>query len=147
MKFLFISVGKNDDANIADAIAEYTARISRHLKTEWKIIPSSDKETEAERILKSLKPEDFLVALDEKGKEMSTRELSQFLEKRMITGGGTVAFAIGGAYGLDDSILKRANLVWSLSKLTLPHQLARLLLAESVYRAMSVIKHEPYHHA
>jgi len=147
MKFIFISVGKQNDSDITNAVADYTKRISRYFSVEWKIIPTSDKEKEAVSILKTLDTGDFVVALDDKGKELDTIELSQFIEKRMVAGDKKVVFIIGGAYGFDEDVYKRANLKWSLSKLTFPHQLVRLILAESLYRAVSVIKKEPYHHA
>ena len=98
-------------------------------------------------ILKYLSDEDFVVTLDEKGKEFSTIELASFLEKKMISGEKRVVFVVGGAYGLDVSVINGADMVWSLSKLTFPHEIAWLILAESVYRAFTVIKGESYHHA
>ena len=147
MKFLFITIGKDTDKNLAEAVSEYTKRIDRYIKTEWKIIPSSDMEKEDENILKNTNSDDYVVALDDKGKELNTIELSQFVEKRMISGDKRVVFIIGGAYGIGEDTKKRANFVWSLSKLTFPHQTVRLILSESVYRAVSIIKNEPYHHA
>jgi 23S rRNA (pseudouridine1915-N3)-methyltransferase len=146
MKIVFITVGKQNDSTLAEAILDYTKRIGRYFEAEWKIIPSSDIKKESETILKSITPGDFLVALDEKGKELGTVELSQFIEKRMIAGDKKLIFVIGGAYGLDGSVLSKANFKWSLSKLTFPHQIVRLILAETVYRSISVIKNEPYHH-
>ena len=146
MKFTFISVGKQNDSDIADAVADYTKRISRYFSVEWKLIPTSDIEKEAEAILKNLDSGDFVVVLHDKGKELNTVELSQFIEKRMNASDKKVVFIIGGAYGIAESLQKRANFKWSLSKLTFPHQLVRLILAESIYRAISVIKKEPYHH-
>jgi len=147
MKFTFISVGKQNDSDIAVAVADYTKRIGRYFNVEWKLIPTSNIEKEAESILKTLDSGDFVVVLDDKGKELNTIELSEFIEKRMIAGDKRIVFVIGGAYGFDESIYKRANFKWSLSKLTFPHQLVRLILSESIYRAISVIKNEPYHHA
>jgi len=146
MRFIFISVGKQNDSDIADAVADYTKRIERYTKTEWKIIPTSEKEKEGVTILKSIEASDFVITLDEKGKELNTIELSELIEKRMIAGDKRVVFVIGGAYGMDEPVLKRANLKWSLSKLTFPHQIVRLILAETLYRAFSVLKKEPYHH-
>ena len=146
MKFLFISVGKQTDSDIADTVSDYSKRIERYFQTEWKIIPTSSKEKEGESILKTIDKGDFLVALDDKGKELNTTELSQFIEKRMIASDKRIVFVIGGAYGIDESVQKRANFLWSLSKLTFPHQIVRLILAESLYRAISIIKNEPYHH-
>ena len=147
MKMLFITIGKQNDSDIASAISDYTKRIDRYIKTEWKIIPSSDIKKESEFVLKGIDSDDYVVVLDDKGKELDTMELSQFIEKRMISGDKRVIFVIGGAYGIDENILKRANFKWSLSKLTFPHQLVRLILSESIYRAISVIKKEPYHHS
>jgi 23S rRNA (pseudouridine1915-N3)-methyltransferase len=147
MKLTFISVGKKNDSDIEEAVADYTKRIARYFSVEWKIIPTSDKEKEGESILKTLDSGDFVVVLDDKGKAMNTLELSQFIEKRMSASDKRIVFIIGGAYGFSESVYKRANYKWSLSKLTFPHQLVRLILAESLYRAISVIKKEPYHHA
>ncbi len=147
MKFTFISVGKKNDSDIAGAIEDYTKRIERYFKVEWKIIPSSDEKKEGEQILKSIEMGDFVLALDDMGKELSTEELSEFIEKRMIAGDGRIVFIIGGAYGLSDEVLNRANFKWSLSKLTFPHQIVRLILSESLYRAISILKKEPYHHS
>jgi len=146
MKFLFISVGKPNDSDIANVVADYTKRICRYFQVEWKLIPTSNKEDEAKSILKVLSNDDFVVVLDDKGKELNTIELSEFIEKRMNASDKRVVFVIGGAYGIHDNLQKRANFKWSLSKLTFPHQLVRLILAESLYRAISVIKKEPYHH-
>jgi 23S rRNA (pseudouridine1915-N3)-methyltransferase len=146
MKIIFLSVGKTNDSGIAQAIEDYTSRINRYVKTEWRIISTSDIDREEKMILKFLEPGDFIIALDEHGKNLDTKELSQFIEKRMIAGDRRIVFIIGGAYGLGEAILDKANFTWSLSKLTFPHQLVRLILSESVYRAFSVLKKEPYHH-
>ena len=146
MKFVFLSVGKENYKDVRDAVEDYTKRINRYMNTTWKLIPNSDIDRETKLILKSIEPGDFVVALDERGKELHTKELAQFIEKRMIAGDRRIVFIVGGAYGLDDAIIDRANFKWSLSKLTFPHQLVRLILAESVYRAFSVLKKEPYHH-
>mgnify|MGYP001560277433 FL=1 len=146
MKFVFITVGKENYKDVRDAVEDYTKRINRYMPTSWKIIPNSDINRETKLILKSLEPHDFIVALDVNGKELHTKELAQFIEKRMIVGGRRIVFIIGGSYGLDEAIIEKADFKWSLSKLTFPHQLVRLILAESIYRAFSVIKNEPYHH-
>lgn len=146
MKILFITIGKQNDSLIGDAVSEYTNRINKYFKTEWKVIPTSDIKKEGENILKNIETDDYLIALDDKGKELDTILLSQFIEKRMIDGDKRLVFVIGGAYGISDEVFKRANFKWSLSKLTFPHQIVRLILAESVYRAITVIKNEPYHH-
>ncbi|MDD4804627.1 MAG: 23S rRNA (pseudouridine(1915)-N(3))-methyltransferase RlmH [Candidatus Pacebacteria bacterium] len=146
MKILFITIGKQNDSLIGDAVSEYTNRINKYFKTEWKVIPTSDIKKEGESILKNIESDDYLVALDDKGKELDTILLSQFIEKRMIEGDKRLVFVIGGAYGISEEVFKKANFKWSLSKLTFPHQIVRLILSESVYRAITVIKNEPYHH-
>jgi 23S rRNA (pseudouridine1915-N3)-methyltransferase len=146
MKFTFISVGKQNDSDIKEAVIDYTKRISRYFPVEWKLISTSDKNKEGEMILKGLDSGDFVVVLDDKWKEMTTEELAEFIEKRMSASDKRIVFIIGGAYGFSEDVYKRANFKWSLSKLTFPHQLVRLILSESVYRAISVIKKEPYHH-
>ena len=152
MKLTFISVGKQNDSDIKDALLDYTKRISRYFPVEWKLISpacagrTSDKNKEGEMILKGLDSGDFVVVLDDKCKEMTTEELAEFIEKRMSASDKRIVFIIGGAYGFSEDVYKRANFKWSLSKLTFPHQLVRLILSESVYRAISVIKKEPYHH-
>ncbi len=104
------------------------------------------KKKEGELILSLLKKDDYLILLDERGKQFSSDELAVFIEDRSKESVKNLIFLIGGAYGIDKSVLDRANKTWSLSKLTFPHQLVRLLLAEQLYRACSIMKNEKYHH-
>jgi len=104
------------------------------------------KKKEAEMILDWLTKDDCLVALDEHGKEMSSTKLAEFIQGRANESIKTLVFLVGGAFGLDNMILQRANYKWSLSQLTFPHQLVRLILAEQVYRACTIIRNEKYHH-
>lgn len=157
MKIQFYSIGKQDDANIKKGIDDFTQRISRYFQCEWKIITPpknaaslTEKELkarEAELVAGYLKKDDYLVALDERGKMLSSVQLATAVQNRANESVKQLIFLIGGAYGLDESILKRANLIWSLSSLTFPHQLVRLMLAEQVYRACTIIRNEKYHHA
>jgi 23S rRNA (pseudouridine1915-N3)-methyltransferase len=103
------------------------------------------KKKEGEIILDWLKDE-YLVVLDEHGKEMSSEQLAGFIQARANESHKTIVFVIGGAFGLDEAVLKRANYKWSLAKLTFPHQLVRLILAEQVYRACTIMRNEKYHH-
>ncbi|MFA6227514.1 MAG: 23S rRNA (pseudouridine(1915)-N(3))-methyltransferase RlmH [Candidatus Paceibacterota bacterium] len=146
MKIIFLTVGKKGGIT-DDAVSEYVKRLQKYISVERVILPNSNKKKENETIAKHLSDEDFVVALDEKGKGLSTLELAKFLEGKMISGEKKIIFVIGGAYGLDESIIKRADMIWSLSKLTFPHEIAWIVLAESVYRAFTVIKGESYHHA
>jgi len=156
MKISFWSIGKNNEAYIKPGVEEFTRRISNYFKVEWVIIPVPKntgmlseidlKKKEAEIIINWLKKEDYLVVLDEKGKQINSKELASFIQKRANESQKNLVFLIGGVYGLDEAILKRADYRWSLSQLTFPHQLVRLILAEQVYRACSILKNEKYHH-
>jgi 23S rRNA (pseudouridine1915-N3)-methyltransferase len=156
MKIQFWCIGKNNDTYIKIGVEEFTNRISKYYKVEWNIIPVPKnagmlsemdlKKKEGEIILSFLNKEDYLVALDEKGKQVSSEGLADFIQKRANESVKTIVFLIGGAYGLDDSVLRRANFKWSLSQLVFPHQLVRLILAEQIYRACTILRNEKYHH-
>ena len=104
------------------------------------------KKKEGEMILGWLDKNDYLVALDERGKQLDSAGLAAFLQARANESTKSLVFLIGGAYGIDEVVLKRANYKWSLSGLTFPHQLVRLILAEQLYRACTILKNEKYHH-
>lgn len=156
MNIQFWSVGKNHEAYVEAGITEFTKRISNYYPVSWKIISpprnagllteSDLKKKEAEAILKPLEPQDYFVVLDEKGKNLGSVQLAEFLQSRANESTKQVIFLIGGAFGVDASVLQRANFKWSLSLLTFPHQLVRLILAEQVYRACSILRNEKYHH-
>jgi 23S rRNA (pseudouridine1915-N3)-methyltransferase len=153
MKILLWSVGKEHESYVKAGIDDFTRRISRYYPVGWDIIPppknatADPKKKEAALILGQLTKDDFLVALDEHGTQFTSEGLAQFIQARANTGGKNLVFLIGGVYGLDESVLNRASHRWSLSQLTLPHQLVRLLLAEQVYRACTILRNEKYHHA
>ncbi len=147
MKIVLVTVGKAHDPAIKDAINDFTARIKHVFPIEWAYVPTDSREKESARIVKLFKPDDFVVLLDEKGKEWSSPELGDFLQTRMNEGTKRIVFVIGGAYGVDHSVLARAHRIWSLSKLIFPHQIVRLILAEQIYRGLSIIRGEKYHHA
>jgi len=105
------------------------------------------KKKEAELILQSLGKDDWLVVLDERGKLMDSQKLAAFIQSRANESVKQLVFLIGGAYGLDQKLMDRANFSWSLSPLTFPHQLVRLILSEQLYRACSILKNEKYHHS
>ena len=156
MKISFWAIGKNNESYISAGVDEFTHRISKYFKVDWNIIPVPKnatilgemdmKKKEAEIILGWLSKDDYLVALDERGKQLSSEGLADFIQARANQSIKNLVFLIGGAYGLDESVLKKANYKWSLSSLTFPHQLVRLILAEQVYRACSILKNEKYHH-
>lgn len=156
MKISLWSIGKANDSYIKEGVNEFTKRISKYFSVEWTIIPVPKnagmlsemdlKKREGEIILEWLKPDDFLIALDERGKEFTSEELSILLEQRAMDSTKNLIFLIGGAFGLDEKVLNRAKMKWSLSRLTFPHQLVRLILAEQIYRACTILHHEKYHH-
>ena len=104
------------------------------------------KKKEASIILQMLAKDDYLVVLDEKGKQIDSTKLSSFIQARANDSVKQLVFLIGGAFGVDQQILSRANYTWSLSPLTFPHQLVRLILAEQLYRACTILRNEKYHH-
>ncbi len=156
MKISIWSVGKAHDAYVKSGIEDFTARIGKYYPVEWQIIaPPKNagllseadlKKREAVSILALLKPDDYLCALDERGKPFSSKGLALFLAQRGNESMRQVVFLIGGAFGLDDLVWKRANHLWSLSQLTFPHQLVRLILAEQLYRSCTILRNEKYHH-
>ena len=104
------------------------------------------KKKEGDIILDWIGKEDYLVVLDERGKQLSSEGLANFIQARANTRTKQLVFLIGGAFGIDDAVIKRADFTWSLSPLVFPHQLVRLILAEQVYRACTILKNEKYHH-
>lgn len=151
MKQLIISVGKRHDPSLVATIDEFTARVSREVEATWQLIKPSgaDEQTarhvESQSVLEALRSDDFVVLLDEKGVELSSAALSESY-MLWLARPARLVFVIGGAYGVDELLLKRADFVWSLSKLVFPHQLVRVILVEQLYRAHMIAKNHPYHH-
>ena len=156
MKFKLISIGKQHEKYIKDGVEDFTARIQKYYPAEWQIIAppknaaslseSELKKAESLLVLSQLQKDDFLILLDEKGKMISSVELSALLQQRANESTKKLVFLIGGAFGVDTALRERANFTWSLSKLVFPHMLVRLLLAEQVYRACTIARNEKYHH-
>jgi 23S rRNA (pseudouridine1915-N3)-methyltransferase len=157
MKIQFWSVGKAHEPYVKEGVEMFTKRISNYFTVAWSIIPVPKnagmlsemdlKKKEGETILSWLKKEDYLVVLDERGKQLSSEGLAEFLQARANESAKTLVFLIGGAYGVDEAVMKRANYKWSLSQLVFPHQLVRLILAEQMYRACTILRNEKYHHS
>jgi len=156
MKICFWSVGKAHEPYVKAGVEEFTKRISRYFKVEWTLIPPPKnagmmsemdlKKKEGETILEWLNKEDYLVVLDERGKQFDSEGLAKFMQARANESTRQIVFLIGGAFGTDEAVIKRAGHCWSLSQLVFPHQLVRLILAEQVYRACTILKNEKYHH-
>lgn len=156
MKLLLWTIGKANEPYVKAGIEEFTKRILRYYPVEWTLVaPPKNagvlseldlRNKEGATILAMLKPEDYLIALDENGKMTSSEGLANLIQQRASESTRNVVFLIGGAYGLSPAVLQRANFTWSLSQLTFPHQIVRLILAEQIYRACSILRNEKYHH-
>ncbi|MEO7309079.1 MAG: 23S rRNA (pseudouridine(1915)-N(3))-methyltransferase RlmH [Chitinophagaceae bacterium] len=156
MKLLFWSIGKENDSYVKEGVEDFTNRISRYFPCEWKIVAppknaaymsdTAQKEAESSLLIGSLDPVDFMVLLDERGKMLTSPGLSHLISERAVSSTRRIIFVIGGAFGVTEAVRKRADLVWQLSQLVFPHQLVRLILAEQIYRACSILKNEKYHH-
>ena len=154
MKIRLLSVGKDRSGLFEPAVQEYAARLSHYCRLEVVELAEARKEAgvaqaiadEGRRILGKLHPGECLVALDERGKSLTSAALSQWLGRQQDAG-RDVCFCVGGANGLADEVRRRADLTLSLSALTLPHRLARLVIAEQLYRAFTLLRGEPYHRA
>ncbi len=147
MRILIISPGKNHDAELKGAIVEYEKRLSSALPIEWSFPSIGTKEEEGVAILKQIKPEDVVILLDERGREIDSPGLAQLLDKNLNESTKRLVFIIGGAFGVSEEVQARANQTLSLSKLVFPHMLARLMLVEQLYRAWSIRTGGKYHHA
>jgi 23S rRNA (pseudouridine1915-N3)-methyltransferase len=156
MKIQFWAIGKNHESYVKMGVEDFSKRISNYFPVEWNIIPVPKnagmlsemdlKKREGETVMDWLQKDDYLVTLDERGKQFDSVQLSQFIQVRANESVRKMVFLIGGAYGIDETVLKRANHKWSLSLLTFPHQLVRLVLAEQIYRACTLLRNEKYHH-
>jgi 23S rRNA (pseudouridine1915-N3)-methyltransferase len=154
VKITIISVGKKHDDPIKNAIATFETRLKKWVNIEWQIVPPSHlsgqqaRDKEPEKMLKLLHAKDksIIWLLDEIGQQLSTIQLADSLQT-FINYSTNIIFVIGGAYGVNSKVRTRADLVWSISRLTLPHQLVRLILIEQLYRAMDINRGGRYHHA
>ena len=154
MHIRLLAVGDRQPSWVDTAFAEYTARLPRQWKFRLDTIATADrrkavtperaKDLEAVKLLGKLQPAEQVVLLDENGRQFTSRELSSRIDGWQASG-DNLAFIIGGPDGVSDDVRKRANLTWSMSSLTLPHGLARVLFAEQLYRAWSLTTGHPYH--
>lgn len=156
MKISLLLVGKTTDRNFIPAIEEYVGRIKHFNTFEVTVIPElknaksmsfeQQKEKEADMIMQQLQQGDYIVLLDEKGKEFRSTEFSAWLENRLNTSGKRIVFVVGGPYGFSSRIYDAANEKISMSKMTFSHQMIRLIFTEQLYRAFTIMKGMPYHH-
>jgi 23S rRNA (pseudouridine1915-N3)-methyltransferase len=147
MKLVIVTVGKDRNDVFDDVTRHFELRLLRYLPTEWIYIPhETTKEKEGEKILSAIKKDDYVVLLDEKGTEIKSEALAELVENRMVDSVRRMVFVIGGAYGVSKKVEERANYTWKLSPLVFPHLLVRVILLEQLYRALTIIKGEKYHH-
>lgn len=153
-----IAVGKLKEKAMRMLVDEYQKRLSTYTKIEVIEVPDEMapqslsaaqmeqvKEKEGERILAKVKPQEYVILLDLKGKMLSSEQLAQQMDQLQTYGSSDITFIIGGSLGLSAMLIQRANLRWKLSDLTFPHQLVRILLVEQIYRAYTILHHQPYH--
>lgn len=156
MEILLLTVGKTTQAYVQKGIDEFTSRLRRYIgyriesipdvKNTKALTPDVQKTKEGEAILNHLSPSDYCILLDERGKEFSSVEFSVYLQKIMASGRKRAVFVVGGPYGFSPEVYARADSRISLSKMTFTHEMVRLFFTEQVYRAMTILRGEPYHH-
>ena len=151
MAIRILAIGKKHESWVSEGLERYEKRLKKPFASEWALLPQSAREgitarqEESERILQRLSDDDYVVLLDERGKLSDSPALAQLL-LTPLESSRRVTLIIGGAYGVDETVHARANVVWSLSPLVFPHQLVRLILAEQLYRAQEISAGNPYHH-
>lgn len=156
MKIVLLVVGKTDSKLMAQATEEYIRRLSHYLSFEVDVIPDvrvgsktspeQQKELEGREILSRIRPSDTVVLLDERGREYTSMEFASFLQKKMLAGTKRLLLVVGGPYGFSPSVYEAAQGKISFSRMTFSHQMIRLFVTEQIYRAMTILNHEPYHH-
>jgi 23S rRNA (pseudouridine1915-N3)-methyltransferase len=151
MPIRIVAVGRKHESWVSDGIVQYEKRLKKPFDTEWVLLAHavseglSARQDESGRILSRLDPKSYVILLDEKGKEFTSPAVSSLLLTQ-LEASRLVTIIIGGAYGVDQSVHDRADLVWYLSPLVFPHQMVRLILAEQLYRAQEIGSGGPYHH-
>ena len=156
MKGVLIVVGKTTDKRFETIIQEYIERIRHYIPFTIEVIPElkntkglsqdEQKKREGEQILKNLQAGDYIVLLDEHGSERTSMDFASWMQKKMAAGPKRLVFIVGGPYGFSDAIHQKGNEEISLSRMTLSHQMIRMFFVEQIYRAMTILNGEPYHH-
>jgi 23S rRNA (pseudouridine1915-N3)-methyltransferase len=156
MQIKLLAIGKTDNKQLQVLIDDYQKRLGFYIKFEFEIIPDlkkvknlsedQQKQKEGELILNKLQSQDVLILLDENGKQLSSVEFSEYLQKHMNSGIKQLVLAIGGPYGFSNDVYNKAQGKLSLSKMTFSHQMIRLFIVEQLYRGFTILRNEPYHH-
>ena len=155
MEIELLTVGKTHIGFVEEGIAEYTRRLKHYIPYSIKAIPdiknaakmdnAKQKEAEGQKILESISTGDYVILLDERGRQYTSMEFASFIEKQMTAGRRKVIFVVGGPYGFSQAVYDRADSLLSLSKMTFNHEMVRLFFTEQIYRAMTILRGEPYH--
>lgn len=156
MKIQLMVIGKTTASYLSVGIDDYVRRIGRYVPFDLKVLPDvkvsrgmtadRQKELEGASMLAAMQPGDYVVLLDERGKEFTSRELAVFIDRKMSSLPKNLLFVIGGPYGFSRAVYERANEKLSLSRMTFSHEMVRLFMTEQIYRAMTILRGEPYHH-
>lgn len=156
MKITLAVIGKTEVGFVRQGIEEYVKRLQHYvqfniqymddIKGTRNLSEAQQKTAEGKQLLATLETSDHVVLLDEHGIERSSMDYSQWLQRRLASGVKRLVFVVGGPYGFSPKVYQRANEKISLSKMTFPHELVRLIFAEQLYRAFTILRHEPYHH-
>jgi 23S rRNA (pseudouridine1915-N3)-methyltransferase len=156
VKVTFLLIGKTSEAYLREGISVYEKRLKNYILFDIKILPEIKKTSglsldqqkiqEGKVLMEALSPSDIVVLLDEKGKELSSKDFAFFLQKQMLQSIKSMVFVVGGAYGFSQEMYNRAYELISLSRMTFSHQMVRLIFLEQFYRAMTILRNEPYHH-
>lgn len=156
MKIIVLVTGKTTTSYVREATAQYLDRIAHYVPVEFVTLPDvkatktlseqMQKEKEGQAMLEYFQPSDRVVLLDERGRELTSREFASAIEKRMASGIKRLVFVVGGPYGFSEAVYNRADAKLSLSKMTFSHEMVRLFFVEQIYRAMTILRGEPYHH-
>lgn len=156
MKILLVTIGKTHTKYVVKGIEDYVGRLKRYVPFALEELPDvktskttpeeTQKSAEGDLILKQLAPSDFVVLLDERGREFTSVEFSDYLQKIMAMGRKQIVFVVGGPYGFSKAVYERSDAKLSLSRMTFNHEMVRLFFIEQIYRAMTILRNEPYHH-
>lgn len=156
MKIILLVIGKTNSKELISLFEDYEKRLSHYIPFQFMVVPElkntknismeEQKEREADLLLKQMDNQDEIILLDDKGKEYTSLAFSTFLEKKAVSSVRNLVFVVGGPYGFSERVYQRANGKFSLSKMTFSHQMIRVIFIEQVYRAMTILRGEPYHH-
>ena len=156
MNIELIVIGKTDQQEVASLVEQYAKRVNHYckftvttiadVKNTRNMAPSRQKQLAGEMILRLISEGDWVVLMDERGRQFTSMEYASWLQKRMLSGVKRLAIVIGGPYGFSEEVYQRANEKISLSKMTFSHQIVRAIFAEQLYRAFTILNNEPYHH-